>query len=262
MFLETRSLPKTVRYLLIINIAVYIILRITGLYYWGLKWFSLIPVEVTGHGQIWRLASYLFLHANIFWHLIFNMFTLWIFGPEVERRMGTGQFLFYYLLAGIGGGLCFVILNPSTTGVTIGASGSILAILVAFAVLFPDAKISLIFPPVTMKARHFVIGYGAIMFLMLWEGPSGVNWAVHLGGMIIGYLYLRYMTKGATARSAGIKRGSIREKLFRKERKEEEYFVEEEIDPILDKISRVGIKGLTRQERQTLKRAGHKLKNS
>jgi len=256
MFLETRSLTKAVKYLLIINVAVYIVLRVTGLYYWGLKWFALIPASVTEKGQIWRLASYLFLHANIFWHLIFNMFALWIFGPEVERRMGRGQFLFYYLFAGIGGGLVFVILNPQATSVTMGASGSILAVLVAFGVLFPEAKISLILPPVTMKARNFVIGYGAIMFLMMFEGPSGINWSVHLGGMIIGYLYLRYMTKGA----GKINWDSVKGKLFSSKKDEEENYDEEEIDPILDKISRVGVNGLTREEKEMLKRAGHRLK--
>lgn len=244
MFLETHSLPKAVKKLLIINIGIYIILRITGLYYWGIKWFSLIPSEVTQHGQVWRLATYLFLHANIFWHLIFNMFAIWMFGPEIERRLGTPQFIFYYFLTGVGGGLCSLIISPKSAGVTIGASGSIFGLLTAFAVLFPNAIITMLFPPISMKAKNFVIVFGIIQFLMLFEGPSGVSWIVHLGGMLIGYLYLNL--------------GHIK-KILKFHRRRREYFIEEEIDPILDKISSVGIKGLTRRERQILKRARYKV---
>lgn len=254
MFLETHSIPKAVKKLLVINIGIYIILRITGLYGWGIKWFSLIPQEITQHAQIWRLATYLFLHANIFWHLIFNMFAVWMFGPEIERRLGTSQFVFYYFLTGIGGGLCSLFLSPHSNSVTIGASGSIFGLLVAFGVLFPNAIISMIFPPISMKAKNFVIAFGIIQFLMLFEGASGVSWVVHIGGMLIGYLYLKYMLKRRF-----LSWHNLKEKFIQRQRRYRQYFIEEEINPILDKISKVGVNGLTRRERRVLKKARYKI---
>lgn len=245
MFLETRSLPQAVKKLLILNIGIYIVLRITGQYSLAIQWFSLVPAQITQQFELWRLFTYLFLHANIFWHLIFNMFAIWMFGPEIERRLGSIQFVVYYFLTGIGGGLCSLVINPDSHSITIGASGSIFGLLVAFAVLFPNAIISLIFPPISMKARNFVIVFGIIQFLMLFEGPGGVDWIVHLGGMGIGYIYFKWNW------------GNIKRILFHRRRKK--YFIEEEIDPILDKISRVGIKGLTRRERWMLKRAHRKV---
>lgn len=255
MFLETHSLPQAVKKLLIINAGIYIVLRITGLYYWGVKWFSLIPAEVVQHGQLWRLGTYLFLHANIFWHLIFNMFALWMFGPEIERRLGTPQFVFYYFLTGIGGGLCSLLIGPASRGVTIGASGSIFGLLAAFAVLFPNAVISLIFPPISMRAKNFVIAFGIIQFLMLFEGTGGIDWIVHIGGMFTGYIYLRFLFPGAGSWTWK----GISQRIFRQKRQYRDNFIKEEIDPILDKISRVGIKGLTRRERWILKKARYKI---
>lgn len=255
MFLETHSISKAVKKLLILNIGVHIVLLITGLYPWGIEQFSLIPIKITRYGQVWRLATYLFLHANIFWHLIFNMFALWMFGPEIERRLGTSRFVFYYFLTGVGGALCSVIIAPGSSAVTIGASGSIFGLLVAFGMLFPDAIISLLFPPVSMRAKNFVIVFGIIQFLMLFEGPSGVSWIVHIGGMLIGYLYMRYIiTDGRFFNWQDIRR-----KISRRRRMKKDYFIEEEVNPILDKISRVGIKGLTRRERWILKKARYKL---
>lgn len=253
MFLETSSLPKAVKKFLILNIGIYIILRITGQYSLGIQWFSLIPAEITQHLQFWRLATYLFLHANIFWHLVFNMFAIWMFGPEIERRLGTAQFVFYYFLTGIGGGLCSLILEPSSHGITIGASGSIFGLLVAFAVLFPNAIISMIFPPISMKAKNFVIVFGIIQFLMFFEGPGGVDWAVHLGGMLIGYVYLRFLLPETRYWNWH----SIKQRLFQRRKQYRENFIKEEVDPILDKISKAGIKGLTKRERWILKKARH-----
>lgn len=216
---------------------------------------SLIPFQVTEHLQLWRLCTYLFLHASIFWHLLFNMFAIWMFGPEVERRLGTPEFVFYYFLTGIGGAVCSVIINPSSHLITIGASGSIFGLLVAFAVLFPDAVITLILPPISLKAKHFAVAFGAIQLLMMFERTGGIDWAVHIGGMGIGYLYFRYRMRSRKIFSLR----NIREKILLKRRYEKERFIKDNIDPILDKISRVGINGLSRRERKILKQARYKL---
>lgn len=257
MILETRSVPKIVKRLLIINIGVYILALITGLYGSSIIWFGLIPQAVLHQFQIWRLFTYLFLHAGP-WHLILNMFALWMFGPEIERRMGSGQFLFYYFFTGIGGGLFPLLFGHPT----IGASTSIFGLLVAFGIMFPNAIISLIFPPIAMKAKHFVVAFGVFQFIMLLGGASGVAWEAHLGGMLCGYLYFRYIIKrgiGYGRWSIGAKLRNLRDKWHHLQQLHRRQFMEEEINPILDKMSKVGMKGLTRKERQILKRAKYKI---
>lgn len=255
MFLETHTLPKAVKKLLIINIGIHVFLLVSSLHSWAVNWFGLIPLEVIQHAQLWRLGTYLFLHANIFWHLIFNMFAIWMFGPEVERRLGAPKFIFYYFLTGIGGALCSVLINSNSIGVTIGASGSIFGLLVAFAVLFPDAVITMIFPPISVKAKHFAIAFGAIQLLLIFEGTSKISWAIQVGGMCVGYIYLKYMLFSNKYLNWRI----IKEKIFEKRKKKREQFIKEELDPILDKISRVGIGGLTGKEKKILKQAHYRI---
>jgi len=255
MFLETTSLPKAVKGLLVINIAVYIILRVSGLYDWGVDIFGLASYDVLRSGQIWRLITYLFIHANIFWHLLFNMFGLWMFGPSVEKQIGTYKFILYYFLTGVGGALCAILINPNSHIQTIGCSSSILGILVAFAMLFPDAIISMIFPPISMKAKHFAIAFGVIQILMIFESQSGINWAVHVGGMAIGYFYMRYFFM--TENFLNFK--EWKEKYFAKKKEDREKFIQEQLDPILDKISKTGVDSLTSKEKNILKKAKYKI---
>lgn len=258
MFLETHSLSKVVKKLLIINVAVFFAMWLLRLMPAFVAWFSLIPQLVIQQMQIWRLVTYLFIHAGV-WHLVFNMFVLWMFGPAIERRMGSGQFLFYYLFTGIGAGFVTTVFMFNSLSFTIGASGSIFGLLVAFGMMYPDMIISMIFPPVSMKAKHFVIVIGVIQLMFLAGGSSGINYIAHLGGMAFGYLYLRnnlagYRDRGLFA-PLTLRWRRIRDKWTVSKRQSKKHFMEEEIDPILDKISKVGIKGLSRRERQILKKA-------
>lgn len=152
--------------------------------------FGLSPYEVTHHGFIWQLGTYLFLHAGWF-HIIFNLFALWMFGYDLERAWGSQRFLFYFFLTGIGAGLFDVLLQPSSHSLTIGNSGAVYGILLAYGVLFPDRPIFLWFV-VPIKAKWFVVIMGAIEFwASLTQPGSGVSHIAHLGGMLFGYLYLR-----------------------------------------------------------------------
>jgi len=254
MFLETRTLPKAVKNLLIANVGVYIFLIISRLHGWGVAFFSLIPSEITEHAQLWRLFTYSFIHANIFWHLILNMFALWMFGPEIERFLGTYKFLLYYFLTGAGGALCTVLFYPHSSAVTIGSSGCIFGLMVAFAVLFPNAVISLIFPPIGIKARTFVVVFAILQILFAFEGTRGINWLVHLGGMFVGYLYLEIFVQG----KLGVIWNNWTRKVADNKAREKRNFMTEEIDPILDKINKVGMQGLNREELKKLKKAHYK----
>ena len=150
------------------------------------------------YGQFmpWQLLTYGFLHnpGNLT-HILFNMFALWMFGRDLERIMGAQRFLTYYLTCVIGAGLAQLLVAGFTgvPTVTVGASGGVFGILLAFAMAFPNRIIMLIFPPIPMQAKYFVFFYG---LLELYLGVSGNNPGVahfaHLGGMFFGYLLLRY----------------------------------------------------------------------
>jgi len=192
--------PPGIKYLLIINAAVFVVyflsvqLGIDPLV-WLFSWFSLIPSWVI-RGAVWQPFTYLFLHSPYgFWHILFNMLALWMFGSDLERDWGTRRFLNYYFFCGVGAGLCDLfarILWGNMNSATIGASGAIYGVLLAFGLLYPNRTVyfGLIFP---IPARWFVAILGAIAFLStLGASGSRVSHIAHLGGMVFGYFYLRY----------------------------------------------------------------------
>lgn len=153
--------------------------------------------EVAPHFQLWQLISYSFLHGGIL-HLFLNMYALWLFGARMEYVWGPKAFALYYFFCVFGAGLVqlFVSTHSAQQGgiyPTIGASGGVFGVLLAFGLTFPNERLLLIFPPVILKAKWLVIIYGAIE---LWAGVTGTAEGVahfaHLGGMLFGYLLLRY----------------------------------------------------------------------
>jgi len=187
--------PPGVKWLLIANAIGFVVYFLAFDTWVGglLAYLKLYPRMVVGYLAVWQLVTYMFLHAGL-WHLFFNMVALWMFGAELERTWGTRRFLQFYFLGGIGAGVC-VVLADLLTGApnipTIGASGAIFGVLLAYGMLFPDSLIWIwfLFP---VKAKWFVLGLGVINFLYLVKSPgSGVSHVAHLGGMLIGYLYLR-----------------------------------------------------------------------
>lgn len=161
--------------------------------------FGLIPSAVIPGLRIWQPFTYIFLHGDI-WHILINLLMLWMFGRELELVWGKRKFINYFLLCGVGAGLIEVLVKtiPVFFGrhlfdiPTIGASGAIFGILIANAILFPDRRIWLIPLPVTIPMRPYVAVMGAIEFFMtLGSGGDGIGHLCHLGGMLIGYLYLR-----------------------------------------------------------------------
>jgi membrane associated rhomboid family serine protease len=142
---------------------------------------------------VWQLFTYMFLHAGV-GHILFNMLALWMFGLPLEQTWGTRRFLKYYFLCGIGAGICDAVLNlllGHNNTYTIGASGGIYGLLLAFGVLFPDTQVlmSFLFP---IKAKYMVMIYGAIaLYSAIGSGNSNVSNFAHLGGMLFGLLYLK-----------------------------------------------------------------------
>jgi membrane associated rhomboid family serine protease len=196
-----------VKLLLIANCAVFL-LQVFIYYLRGAQseyrfdlWFGLVPSGVIPGLRIWQPFTYLFLHdVKSIWHIVVNMFMLWSFGRELELVWGRNRFLRYYFLTGVGAGVLTVIVRtvPMLWGKsaydipTIGASGAIFGILIACAVLFPDRRAYLFPIPVAIKMKWIVAIMAAITFLGTFGlGDDKVSHICHLGGMVVGYLYLR-----------------------------------------------------------------------
>jgi membrane associated rhomboid family serine protease len=160
-------------------------------------WLGLLPAAVVGELRVWQLATYMFLHANIV-HLLFNMLALWMFGTELERIWGTRFFVKFYFVTGVGAAALTVLFSTLPFGfgqqlqqaIVIGASGAIYGLLLAYALYFPDRHIllALVFP---IPAKYFVMIIGAMAFYSSLGPSGGVASATHLGGLIVGYVYLK-----------------------------------------------------------------------
>lgn len=216
--------PAGVKWLLISNIAIFVLSYLSmgtalGRFF---RLLALTPAAVVGHLAVYQLVTYLFLHGG-FWHLLVNMFTLWMFGATLERDWGTRAFLKYYFLCGVGAGICDVAVNAligNWTTSTIGASGAIYGLLLAFGVMYPNQVVllSFLFP---IKAKYFVMIYGAIALLSSLNVNSGVSDVAHLGGMLFGLAYLKLRLPSL---NLGNWRGRYREyKLKRAKRKFQVY---------------------------------------
>jgi len=230
------NLPPVVKNLLILNVIMFIAMfigektgtldlnAILGLYFPKSEYF-----------QPYQVVTHMFMHAN-FWHLFMNMWALFMFGQVLEQVWGPKRFLVYYIVTGLGAALCHelvqgiqyanlisqitpaqlqqildlefgtyftpdysipmsklsLILNTHT----VGASGAIFGLLLAFGVLFPNTQLMLLLPPIPIKAKYFVMGYGAIeLYLAVTQPGSNIAHVAHLGGMIFGYFMIRYWRK-------------------------------------------------------------------
>jgi membrane associated rhomboid family serine protease len=295
-----RSIPTITKNLLIINVLAflaYYVMSRTGVdlnNLLGLHFF------MASDFRIYQLFTYMFMHANLT-HIFFNMFALWMFGCVIENVWGPKKFLFYYISCGIGAGLMqelvqyiaiymdlsanglsFSMVNPAMFNglTTVGASGAIYGILLAFGMLFPEQRL-FIFPlPVPIKAKWFVLIYAGLeLFMALQSSGDGVAHFAHLGGMFFGFLLIRYWRRHPDSNSY-LRGGSespidkfrsFWEKHSHKKaddlnsqrnnqtshetdweynaRKKAE---QEEIDRILDKIRRSGYDSLTAEEKRKL----------
>jgi membrane associated rhomboid family serine protease len=156
-----------------------------------------VPLRLAPGFAPWQLVTYAFLHGGMT-HLFFNMFALWMFGSQIELRWGARRFAFYYLFCVIGAGALQLMISTSAakSGMiypTIGASGGVFGVLLAFGMMFPNQRIVLLFPPIPIKAKWFVLGYGV---LELWMGITGTQPGIahfaHLGGMLFGLVLILY----------------------------------------------------------------------
>ena len=256
-------LTKAVKQLLIANALIFLFQFLFNQGALLFHYLGLTPSLVLGNGMVWQLLTYNFLHVNLM-HLLLNSIALYFFGMDVEREMGTRNFWFLYLFSGIGAGLCTVILTPASIVPTVGASGAVFGLLMAYGLLFPHRIVTLLLffvIPVQMRARYIAFFFGSmeLLFLMGERRGSGIAHIAHLGGLLFGFLYIRYelyildfvswCEKWIFKHDTKPKSGQTKEEYIRKQ-----------IDPILDKIAQKGIHTLTWRERRILNRAKKKFK--
>jgi membrane associated rhomboid family serine protease len=191
-------ITPAVRALIIANVAVFVLMLVAGDAL--VEYFGLTPQDVLARRRVWQPLTYLFLHSPVaFTHILFNMLAVWMFGVDLERRWGTPFFVKYYFMTGVGAAASVILLSllpfswtaPLWFATTIGASGAVYGLLMAWAILFPHREIlfMFIFP---LRARVFVLIVGAIAFLSALTASGGpVANLAHLGGLVIGWLYLK-----------------------------------------------------------------------
>lgn len=203
--------PPVIKFLLLSNVAIWLVqtLFLTNRLFAGapvdqlvMQYFALQPWQ-SGDFMPWQVISYQFMHdTSGFMHIFFNMFALWMFGRDLEEQWGSRRFLVYYLLCGIGAGIAQVVIDPlmgGGTAPTVGASGSIFGVLIAFGMTFPDRPVLMfpIFFPV--PARIFVMIYAGMQLVsgFMSQGANDlvrVAHFAHLGGAVAGYLLLKFGT--------------------------------------------------------------------
>jgi membrane associated rhomboid family serine protease len=186
------------RTLIIANVAMYGLQMLMG--DWTVIHLALWPWHTSGVPgvppiEVWQLVTYGFMHGGLT-HLLFNMFALFMFGSEIERSMGVNKFLSYYFTCVIGAAVAQVAVNALMQGPpvpTVGASGAVFGILLAFGIAYPQRRIMLIFPPIPMPAWLFVTLYGLLeLYLGIFGTRQGIAHFAHLGGMAAGYLLILY----------------------------------------------------------------------
>jgi membrane associated rhomboid family serine protease len=295
-----RVLPTVVKHLLIINVLMFLAT-------FTLERFNIDLTDILGlhffkatDFRVYQLITYMFMHAN-FGHLFFNMFALWMFGNTLENIWGSQRFLLFYMVCGIGAGLCqelvqyiqysTVLADYATVNTggqiipmssylnmmnTVGASGAIYGLLLAFGMMFPNSMIYLyfLFP---IKAKWFVIGYAVIELVSGLSGGSNVAHFAHLGGMLFGLLLILYWKKnGLSGPNFDLKKWkgwfwSRKDKMGKKKMKYTRYEEvkdevprndgeynrqraekERDVDALLDKIAKNGYGSLTQEEKEFL----------
>jgi membrane associated rhomboid family serine protease len=297
--------PPVIKYLLIINIGVFIVqfffldtlragsvsigdlfLKNFALFTWNSPFF-----------KPWQVFTYMYMHGS-FSHLFFNMFALWMFGMELENLWGSKTFFLYYTICGLGAGLANLLIAPLFTFTppnvpTVGASGSIYGVLIAFGMIFPNRYIYIYFM-LPIKAKYLVLIYMAVeVFAVMSQSQTGIAHVAHLGGAVVGALYVQFILKKSQFKFTTYKDSSsnmfdnfkdmfekkkppeepkstgniydakfddIGKSKYEDDMKKDERDWQERIDAILDKLSAKGYSSLTDEEKQFLFKESKKIR--
>jgi membrane associated rhomboid family serine protease len=201
-----RNITPTVKALIAINVALLLLTQLlerTGV---DLVRYLALFYPASPYFMPHQFITHLFMHGG--WtHLFFNMYALWLFGSVLEQVWGQKRFLIYYFVTGLGAAALHTFVNwielskvpQAAIGATVGASGAIFGVLLAFGMLFPNTRLMLLFPPIPIKAKWLVVGYGAVELALGFYNPgSNVAHFAHVGGMVFGFFLIKYWQKRTT----------------------------------------------------------------
>ena len=282
--------PPVIKFLLISNTVIWLLFglflapfRVDGvpIFYIFSEYLALWPLGT--NFWPWQLVTYLFMHGG-FWHLFFNMFALWMFGMEIEHTWGSRKFLSFYLLCGVAAGIANLVVSPlvGQAAPTVGASGAVFGVLLAFGMMFPDRPIYLYFL-LPIRAKYFIAAYiGLELFFGVSNTTDGIAHFAHLGGAAAGFLFilrernviparewwarLKHLFPQSSAtdarfgqRSDGVHEATFHDIPSGRSHKDGDEIDQEMIDAILDKINRAGYQSLTEDEKRILNEAGRKI---
>ena len=219
--------------------------------------FGLVPKMVWSEFMLWQPFTYLFFHGSI-WHVLINMFVLWMFGSELERLWGKEHFLKFYFVTGVGAGLVTIIFGLNSMTPIVGASGAVYGVLLAYGLTYPNRTVYL-YGIIPIKSLWFVIGIGVIAFMSSFDNVSQISHLTHLSGMVIGYLMLKRPVRFNDLWFT-IRKRTLEYKIKHEEKKVSQHqAIEREIDRILDKINREGFDSLTEEEHDRLYKGSQSL---
>ena len=226
--------------------------------------FFALSVEGLKHGFVWQLLTYQFMHAGLL-HIFLNCWVIYVFGREIEKTLGPQKFLALFFASGVIGGLLQSgigwILPDYFGGATVGASAGAFGLVAAYAILFPERELALIFPPMILRAKTLLIFSAVLALLSIAWGIafpiSNIANAAHLGGMLTGVFFALQFSRGHWPQWQFPSRSTPSRKS--KNELSTDEFVKNEVDPILDKISTHGIQSLTAREREILEKARTKI---
>ena len=249
--------PDAIKILVSINFGIFILQTISRSENLLFPLFGLVPKLVWSEFMIWQPVTYLFFHGGI-WHVLINMFVLWMFGSELERLWGKEHFLKFYFTTGIGAGILTMLFGLNSIVPIVGASGAVYGVLLAYGITYPNRKIYL-YGIIPIKSLWFVIGVGLIAFFSSFSNASQISHLTHLSGMIIGYLILKKPVRWNEL-IFKLRKKTIEYKI-QKEHKvlSQQSNIEREIDSILDKINREGFDSLSEDEQERLYKGSQSL---
>jgi membrane associated rhomboid family serine protease len=192
-------MPPVTTSLIVANVAMFLLFSSTGDLLSPLALWPLGAAQYVGIGFApWQLVTYAFLHGSML-HLLFNMFALYMFGTAIEQVFGSRRYLIYYAVCVVSAAFAQLLVAKLMGGFyrTVGASGGVFGLLLAYGLYFPNNRVMLLFPPIPLPARVFVLIYAALELVMGVTGAqSGVAHFAHLGGMVGGFIMLRYWRGG------------------------------------------------------------------
>ena len=249
--------PDAIKVLVSINFGIFILQTISkaeGLFF---PLFGLVPKLVWSEFMIWQPFTYLFLHGGI-WHVLINMFVLWMFGSELERLWGKNHFYKFYFTTGIGSGIITMFFGLNSVTPVVGASGAVYGVLLAYGLTYPNRTIYL-YGIIPIKSMWFVFGIGLIAFFSSFTNVSQISHVTHIAGMVIGYLTLKKPFR-LNNLLFSIRKKTIEYKI-QKEQKiiTKENDIKKDLDSILDKINSEGFDSLSENEQERLYKGSQSL---